>query len=232
MSRAVRMGGNGILSKHGRVLSFVVVLVLSGALTLLLFDEARAVDIVLSPAPAETGSTWIHANVTIPEGQRLPLRAAHFVLEGPLAEGNGKLEVARGSCPAATSCVADAVVRQGDSSDAIAAIEWTATASPTFGRLYIETHGYGYSALAGHGYEVDPVRRLVATDFQEGGKPGYGWGYGSDEGDTLISLRVQLDPATLPAGTYWMTLLLDSGSAVIGTVSSSATPITLGPAEG
>lgn len=222
------------LQRHGRVLSFALVLILSSALTLLLFRDARAVEISLAaPETASAGETlWIHANVTIPPGQRLPLRGTQAVLE--TIEGREKVLLAQATCSRVEGCVTDSLLRGGPDHRAIVEIAFLSPdVAPTFGPLRIEHRGYGYSALEGHGYEVDPVRRSSATDIHENGsRPGYGWGYGQDDEAVTLRFAVAIDGAAVPPGAYWVTFLLDTGSAVLGTVSSPAEPIALRPAPG
>lgn len=218
------------LRRRPRVLAFASVLLLTSGMVAVLIQEARAVDIVVAPPGRVGGVTDVEVEVRVPAGQRVPILATEGILER--TQGDAKVDpalVARARCQGAGSCDAGQLARSGSSSTAILGISfvnaYAGQVQPGnvisqgyfgYGALEVTVPGYGFSGAAGYGYLVGPGAAYGADQL------GYGYGYGYGAEVLILLYRVTIDAQVLGDGHHWLTFLVDSGSALIGTLSSPA----------
>lgn len=191
--------------QHARLFTFLGALALTSTFVLVLFQQARAVDVTVStPSGLTTASTSATATVTvtIPANQLLPIYSVQAkILRGNANDRNGATTLETVNCAGSTGCNGvpiSAITSQA--STKISAVTLSGSPSQAFGQLTV-THGAGY---------------VSATDIYTAGYGyGYGLGYGGPSGDTLTYV-VTFAPDALGQGYYWVQVTLDTGSTVMG----------------
>jgi hypothetical protein len=222
------MGVPGILAEKTRVFSIIAVVGLAGGLFAFLFHDTPTVDIqLLGPSAGFEGETLLlRAEVGIPTDQRLPLAAVSFVVQNASTSPSGILDVA--TCWVNTACGADVLHSGPRFYEGLQIEPDDAPVSTSTGPLSVWVKGYGHSSSTGYGTEVEPQRRLVATDvIDETGRQAYGAGY---EGQTL-RFSVLVPASELGPGEYHLAFLVDTGSRDMGSISGPTFPLRIFAAE-
>lgn len=210
-----------------RIFSVAAVLVVVAGLLALLFHDVDSVRVrVETASESQAGADpLVDAIITIPPGQRLPLAGTTLSVEETGAQTPRLLDAA--TCWGDGACQGN-LLHNGRRPvvKSIELIERTEEAS--VGELWVRVEGFGESATMGYGAEVEPQRRLVASDIVDAeGREGFGVGYGGADAVSL-RYRVTLDGGALAAGSYQLTFLVETGSRAMGPISSPAAPLSVG----
>lgn len=211
-----------------RVYSLLGVLALAGTLTALLFQDIDAVrlEIEVPAAVQDAGQVPVRALVHVPAGQRLPVAGATLVVEDVSRGSPFLLDAA--TCWGDARCTDD-LRHAGRRTPIVSELGLAERdAEPSEGPLWVRVEGYGQAPTTGYGAEVEPRRRLTASDIEgEGGRTGYGLGYGGERAALLVYTGI-VDTTALEPGRYHVTFLVETGSVAMGPVSSPSTPIMVG----
>lgn len=241
------MSKAGAFRSHARITAFVGVLVVTSGLATLLLQDARAINVQYVSPPntvATTSTTSFTVDVTVPSNERIPITSVEVALEQRNPSRTDKVSpiligVAR--CPMigniGQGCPTNEPIQRRDG-----VVTWltSVTFSAAFQRntgTSINTGYFGYGVLSGTrtGYGYDTVSPQIG-----GGQTGYGYGYehndrsafnigdgygyGYADGGLTLRFTVVVSGATLTAGTtYFLTTVLNTGSGVIGDLSSPFT---------
>ncbi len=226
-----------------RILSFAGVLILSSALLLGLFQEARGVSITIDD-PSDDNITTSDSSVTflvsvgIPQDERLPVQSVRAVVEetdnaGPAISAKvDPTVVADATCDSGDhldSCPSGSANLVTDTGSALTAIEFVGgtpgnlagygydlcTADPQ-GYCVVTHPGYEFTADRGYGYDRP---ELLGSSYTLDDATG---GYGYNDGELTLQWRVTIDPGELSSGNFWLTFLVNTGSDVISELQGDA----------
>jgi hypothetical protein len=233
--------------RHAKLFSFFGVLLVTSSLLVLVVGEARAVSVSFASPPSSvtvnSGATFT-AEILIPGGQRIPVTAIDAVLEKQGAGRTDKLAaefLARVRCPiaapASSACPANQPLTVlGGTSGLITNVRFVGAFAQSGGAQlntgYFDTGalsgtrtGYGYDTVSpafgalGYGYGYGYATG-VTTNFADGN--GYGYGYGAS--GLVLRYEVTVSPST--TGVHYLTVIVQTGSGVIGELSSPFTQFT------
>lgn len=251
------MASRSFFNRHSRLLAFLGVLLVTGGLTTLLFQEARAVSISFSTAPTSVTSTdaTFVVDVTIPSGQIVPITAVDAIIESRNPNRNDKFDpvlVGSSRCAmlgfTAQGCPSQApLTRLRGTTDLIRSITFDSAAQASTG--YSLTTGYfGYGTLTGtrtgYGYDLNSPAFTASGNLRGYGygydtgdvatfNIGLGSGYGYADGGVRLRFSVVVISGALAPGTiHWLTVVLQTGSATIGELSSPFTEFLVGTGGG
>ncbi|MCA1812831.1 MAG: Ig-like domain-containing protein [Halobacteriales archaeon] len=215
------------------------VLMVTSSLVVLLFQEARAVDITFAPHTAAfAGAREFVVNLKVPAGERLPLEAIDAVVENPGLGGTkvnaGVIERARCAMGGGMDCGIDELQVLGGDRGPITRIRVVGffvpngdVASDVFsiGGRTVSTTGYGYDDAYGYGADIgcsQPARPVLARSCGTVDL-GYGYGYGYGGDDLVIRLGVTVSCVSAHIGDHFLTVLAETGSQTLGELSSGFT---------
>ncbi|MBW3583324.1 MAG: hypothetical protein KY455_09530 [Euryarchaeota archaeon] len=209
---------------------------LVSGLVLTLFDEARAVEMRFTDdSPKILTSTGVfELDIVLPKGERVPIESITTVIEKQ-ADGadskKGSTLVTRATCAfagtPATGCTSAQITIGAGQRAAVQSVLFAGyfdgSGSPVstsdafgYGPFLGTTTGYGYDSVGGYGYGYGTGSKVSFNG-------GYGYGYGTPGEDLVLRFRITVLSSELDTGIHYLTVLAETGSDIIGTLSSPYT---------